>query len=91
MLLQKIGDTEGVAELVEALGIKGYLSPEAEGFALRVGVGEDDDAVLKQGLQELGLEGLETTAGEPDEIGEFLGEDHRGFLGLHNGYFRDHG
>jgi hypothetical protein len=91
VLLQEIGDTEGVAELVEALGIKGYLSPEAEGFALRVGVGEDDDAVLKQGLQELGLEGLETTAGEPDEIGEFLGEDHRGFLTFHKSNFRDHG
>ena len=53
-------DAERVAELVEVLGIRGYLAPLVESSALRIGVGEDDDAVLKEGLQKLGLELLES-------------------------------
>ncbi len=82
--LEEGRDAEGIAELVEALGLGGYLAPLTEGIAGGVGVGEDDDLVVDQGGQEVGLEGLEAAAGEPHEVGEFLTKDDRGFLGFYD-------
>lgn len=84
MGLEEGRDAEGIAELVEALGLGGYLAPLTEGIAGGVSVGEDDDLVVDQGGQEVGLEGLEASAGEPHEVGEFLTKDNRGFLGFHD-------
>ena len=92
MGLEERRDAEGIAELVEVLGFGGYLAPLTEGVAGGVSVGEDDDLVVDQGGQEVGLERLEAAAGEPHEVGEFLTKDDRGFLGLNNtdSFFIDH-
>ena len=46
MGLEEGRDAERVAELVEALSLVGYLTPETEGISSGVGVGEDDDLVI---------------------------------------------
>ena len=78
--LEEGRDSERVAELIEALGLCGYLAPLTEGFALWVRIGEDYNSVLQQRFQEVWLESLETATGEPDEIGEFFAENYRGFF-----------
>ena len=90
MGLEETGDAERVVELIEALGLGGYLAPLTESIAGGVGVRENDDLVIDQGRQEFCLECLEATAREPHEIGEFLTKDYRGFLRLHDSYFRNH-
>ena len=46
MILEEMGDAERIAELIEAVGLEGYLSPGLEGFTSLIGVGEDDDLVV---------------------------------------------
>ena len=93
MVLEETGDTERVVELIEALGLGGYLAPLTVGVTSGIGVREDDDLVIDQGRQEFCLECLETTTREPHEIGEFLTKDYRGFLRLHDtdSFYVDHG
>ena len=84
MILEEMGDAERIAELIEAVGLEGYLSPSLEGFASLIGVGEDDDLVVDEGCQQLWFEHLKTTAGEPDKVGALLTEDDCGFLALYD-------
>jgi hypothetical protein len=80
MILEEMGDAERIAELIEAVGLEGYLSPGLEGFTSLIGVGEDHDLVVYQGGQQFVLEHLEATTGEPYIVREELGEDDCGFL-----------
>ena len=80
MEFQDIGDTERVLEGVEFGGLLGFVRPGFEGLACFVGIGEDHDLVVYQRGEELGFEHLEASAGEPNEVGEQLGENDGGLF-----------
>ena len=84
MILEEMGDAERIAELIEAVGLEGYLSPSLEGFAGGVGVREHHHLVVDEGCQQLWFEHLKTSAREPDEVGALLTEDDCGFLALYD-------
>ena len=94
MLLQESGYAQRVLKGVLSLRLLEDSEPLLIGFAGLVGIWEDHYFVVNQGREEFRLEGLEATAGEPHEIGEFLTENDRRFLALDNtnrGRIFDHG
>lgn len=67
-------------EGIELGGLLGFVRPSFEGLASFVGIGEDYHLVVRQWGEELGLEHLEASAGEPNEVGEELGENDGGLF-----------
>ena len=88
MVLQEAGDAEGMPEGIALRGLLDDGEPLTVGVASEVGVGEDDNLVVDERGEELGLEHLKAPAGEPDGVRDNLRENDRGLLALYN---TDHG
>ena len=81
-------DAERIAEMILFSGILTNGRPPAEGIALRVGVGEDDDLVGSERLKHRCVKHLETSARHPYTVGEMLTADDGGLLGFHDTDYR---
>ena len=93
-VFEEAGNAERVLEGVELLGLLEDREPGIEGFTGLVGIRKDDDLVIDERGKEFGLEHLEASAGEPDEVLDNLRENDSGLLGFHDTYHRiifDHG
>ena len=80
VLLDEAGETDGVSKVL--LGGGALLLPVGIGLAVGIGVGEDDHLAVTEREEFGGVEHRQSTGGHPQALGEELGTDDGGLLGL---------